>query len=81
MTYCVNPGAIKTGLTINEPEHIRNMLPHKADLAGDTITWLVAKRRDWLGGRYISCPWDMEELMSREVEVVNGDKLKMSIVY
>ncbi|KAK5704516.1 hypothetical protein LTR17_021824 [Elasticomyces elasticus] len=63
LAFCVNPGAIKTRMTINEPEELRNMLPHKPEIASDTIAWLAAERREWLGGRYISCPWDMEELM------------------
>jgi NAD(P)-dependent dehydrogenase (short-subunit alcohol dehydrogenase family) len=79
--YCVNPGAIKTQITINEPSELRDRLPHKVDIAGDTICWLASERRGWLGGRYVSCPWDMEELMSRREEIVEGDKLKVRMVY
>lgn len=79
--YCVNPGAIKTQITINEPADLRDRLPHKVDIAGDTICWLASERRGWLGGRYVSCPWDMEELMSRREEIVEGDKLKLRMVY
>jgi NAD(P)-dependent dehydrogenase (short-subunit alcohol dehydrogenase family) len=79
--YCVNPGAIKTQITVNEPADLRDRLPHKVDVAGDTICWLASERREWLGGRYVSCPWDMEELMSRREEIVEGDKLKMRMVY
>lgn len=77
LAFCVNPGAIKTHMTINEPEKVRNNLPHKPEIAGDTIAWLAAERREWMGGRYISCPWDMEELMCRKDEIVEGDKLKL----
>eukprot|EP01113_Clastostelium_recurvatum_P050037 TRINITY_DN9384_c1_g1_i1.p1 TRINITY_DN9384_c1_g1~~TRINITY_DN9384_c1_g1_i1.p1 ORF type:complete len:295 (+),score=28.53 TRINITY_DN9384_c1_g1_i1:20-904(+) len=77
----VNPGAIKTHMTINEPEKIRNALPHKPDIAGDTIVWLAATRLSWLSGRYVSCPWDMEELMARKEEIIEGDKLKMKMAY
>ncbi|KAJ6038225.1 uncharacterized protein N7446_005038 [Penicillium canescens] len=79
LAFCVNPGAIKTHMTINEPEEVRNMLPHTPEIAGDTIAWLAAERREWTGGRYISCPWDMEELMGREDEIVEGNKLKLSM--
>lgn len=81
LAFCVNPGAIKTQMTVNEPEELRNKLPHKPEIAGDTIAWLAAERREWLGGRYISCPWDMEELMSRKDEIVNDDKLKIRVVF
>ncbi|GAA5855215.1 hypothetical protein JCM9279_007508 [Rhodotorula babjevae] len=77
VAYCVNPGAVKTQITINEPSELRDRLPHKPDLAGDTIAWLVSERREWLAGRYVSCPWDMEELVRRKQDVVDGDKLKM----
>jgi NAD(P)-dependent dehydrogenase (short-subunit alcohol dehydrogenase family) len=79
LAYCVNPGAIKTRMTINESEEMRAKLPHKPDIAGDTITWLGAERKEWLAGRYISCPWDMEELVSKKDEIVQGDKLKMAL--
>ncbi|KAH7085189.1 hypothetical protein BKA63DRAFT_13023 [Paraphoma chrysanthemicola] len=81
VTYCVNPGAIKTKITEGTPEVVRNKLPDRPDVAGDTIVWLAAERREWLGGRYVSCPWDMEELMSREAEIVEGDKLKLKMVF
>ncbi|KAH7094834.1 hypothetical protein FB567DRAFT_14834 [Paraphoma chrysanthemicola] len=81
LTYCVNPGAIKTKITEGTPEVVRNKLPDRPDVAGDTIVWLAAERREWLGGRYVSCPWDMEELMSREAEIVEGDKLKLNMVF
>jgi NAD(P)-dependent dehydrogenase (short-subunit alcohol dehydrogenase family) len=45
--YCVNPGAIKTQITVNEPADLRDRLPHKVDVAGDTICWLANERREW----------------------------------
>jgi hypothetical protein len=46
------------------------------ELSGDSVVFLVSKRREWLGGRYINCTWDLPELMSKEAEIVRGDKLK-----
>jgi hypothetical protein len=46
------------------------------ELSGDSVVFLVSKRREWLGGRYINCTWDLPELMSKEAEMVRGDKLK-----
>lgn len=79
--FCVNPGAIKTQMTVNEPEELRNRLPHKPEIAGDTIAWLASESRTWLGGRYVSCPWDMEELLSRKDEILGADKLKVRMLY
>lgn len=47
----------------------------------DTIAWLVSEIRDWLDGRYVSYTWDMEELLSRRDEIVEGDKLKVKMVF
>lgn len=80
LALCVNPGAIKTKLSEgNLPDSLRDMLPHRADMPGDTIAWLAAERREWLGGRYLSCHWDMEELMAKRDEIVAGDKLKLKM--
>ena len=81
LMYCVNPGAIKTQITVAQPDAVRNMLPHQPEIAGDTIVWLSAERKEWLAGRYVSCPWDMAELVARKEEIVEGDKLKLRIVY
>jgi len=81
LALCVNPGAIRTRMTVHEPEKVRAMLPHKPDIAGDTIVWLASDRKEWLAGRYVSCPWDMEELCNRKDEIVEGDKLKMKMVF
>ena len=51
-----------------------------AELSADTIVYLVREKRDWLAGRYINCTWDMPELMSKEEEIVKGDKLKVKLV-
>jgi hypothetical protein len=50
-------------------------------MAGDTIVWLAGERREWLGGRYVSCAWDMEELVGMEGEIVRGDKLKLRMAF
>ncbi|KIN00047.1 hypothetical protein OIDMADRAFT_181275 [Oidiodendron maius Zn] len=81
LTFCVNPGAIKTKITETLPEMVRDALPDSPDIAGDTIVWLAAERREWLGGRYVSCPWDMEELMKKKDEIIEKDKLKMRMVF
>jgi len=81
LTYCVNPGAIKTEITKGVlADAVRDRLPHKADVAGDTITWLLSERREWLAGRYVSCPWDMRALAVARDDIVKGDKLKLRLL-
>jgi NAD(P)-dependent dehydrogenase (short-subunit alcohol dehydrogenase family) len=81
LAYCVNPGAIQTKITENLPEQARTKLPHRPDIAGDTIAWLAAERKEWLGGRYVSCPWDMEEFMNMKDDIVQKDMLKMRMAF
>tara|TARA_R110002060_G_scaffold41190_3_gene52667 strand:+ start:439 stop:1392 length:954 start_codon:yes stop_codon:yes gene_type:complete len=82
VTFCVNPGAIKTKITKDLlPEKMRNSLPDEPSIAGDTIAWLAAERKEWLGGRYVSCPWDMEELMEKKDEIVEIDQLKVRMEF
>ncbi|KAL2795438.1 hypothetical protein BJX66DRAFT_302073 [Aspergillus keveii] len=82
LAFCINPGAIKTKMSKGLlPETVRNAFPDSPDVAGDTIAWLAAERREWLGARYISCVWDMEELVARKDEIIEGDKLKLRMVF
>ena len=57
------------------------MFTDTVELAADSMVFLTQVRREWLAGRYVSCPWDMPEFLSREKEVVEGDKLKMRMVW
>jgi hypothetical protein len=50
------------------------------EMAADTIVFLTQERREWLAGRYLSCTWDVTELLAREKEIIEGDKLKMRMV-
>ena len=77
----MNPGAIKTKITETAPEEVRNRFPDRPEVAGDTIVWLGAERREWLAGRYVSCTWDMEELVKKNDEIVEEDKLKMRMAF
>ncbi|RFU35062.1 hypothetical protein B7463_g1294, partial [Scytalidium lignicola] len=75
LTYCVHPGGIPTELAVRMPEQIHHVLIDTPELAGDTMTFLTSKRIDWLAGRYLSCTWDMDELLLKKDEIVNEDKL------
>lgn len=50
------------------------------DLVGDTFAFLGSEKRDWLAGRFVAVCWDMPELIAREKEIVEGDKLKFRMV-
>lgn len=49
-------------------------------MGADSLVFLTQEKRGWLAGRYISLNWDMLTLLSKEEEIVKGDKLKMRLV-
>ncbi|KAJ5729795.1 Glucose/ribitol dehydrogenase [Penicillium malachiteum] len=72
----VHPGGVKTDMGDNLPEVMHFSLTDTADLPGDTIVWLTKERREWLNGRYVSSPWDMQELEGKKEEIVERDLFK-----
>ena len=50
------------------------------ELPADALVYLTREQRTWLAGRYVDCKWDIPELLSREKEIIEGDKLKMRLV-
>ncbi|CZT45588.1 related to peroxisomal short-chain alcohol dehydrogenase [Rhynchosporium secalis] len=51
------------------------------ELPADTVTFLTREPRQWLGGRYINCSWDMPGWLAKKDEIFKGDKLKVRLVY
>ncbi|KAK4031570.1 hypothetical protein C8A01DRAFT_51396 [Parachaetomium inaequale] len=71
IVYSVYPVSVVTDLAT-----VCNDTP---ELAGDSIVYLTSKRREWLAGRYVSCAWDMLELIGREYEIVERNLLKLQM--
>ena len=80
IAYCMHPGAVKTTLAWKMPERIRENLIDTPELMSSTVVFLTQRRREWLRGRYISCTWDMPEMLAKEKEIVEKDMLKMRMV-
>jgi NAD(P)-dependent dehydrogenase (short-subunit alcohol dehydrogenase family) len=79
LTYAIHPGGVMTELAERMPAYTHPMLVDKPELAGDTLAFLTAERRDWLSGRYVSVNWDMGELLAKAEEIVRGDLLKVRL--
>ena len=77
--HAVHPGSVATTMTDIIPEGRRHILIDSPQLCADTLVWLVKERREWLGGRYISSVWDMDELESMKEIIVREDKLKVTL--
>ncbi|KAJ5417850.1 uncharacterized protein N7487_001400 [Penicillium crustosum] len=80
LTFAVHPGGVLTDMGKRLPVERQVVLTETPRLCADTLVFLTESRRDWLAARYISVTWDMEELLSREEEIVQGDKLKVRMV-
>ena len=78
LAYCVHPGALPTELGSGMPVEAHANLTDKVELPADTV---VQERREWLADRYVSCCWDMPELVGRKDKVVEGDKLKFRMAF
>lgn len=79
LTFAVHPGGVPTDLAKCMPTEMHAVLTDTPELAGDTIVYLTADRKEWewLAGRYVSCNWDVEELRAKKGEVERGDLLKV----
>ncbi|KAK7906582.1 NAD-P-binding protein [Apiospora marii] len=81
LAYSVHPGGVLTDLARDGmPAETLAGLGDRPELVAETVAWLTSERREWLAGRYVSATWDMEELVRREGEIVEGDKLKVRLV-
>jgi len=76
VAYCVHPGGVGTEMGRSMPENMHALLIDTPELAGDTIVWLVSERREWLRCRYVSCTWDMGQLLEKKEKVVKNELLK-----
>ncbi|XDG09733.1 hypothetical protein ABKA04_009348 [Annulohypoxylon sp. FPYF3050] len=83
LAYSIHPGNILTDMISDIEADAPGLKPifiDKAELGADSLVYLTSQKRDWLAGRYINVTWDLPELMEKEDEIVNGDKLKLRLV-
>ena len=76
LSFSIHPGGVRTELASALPISSHRFLVDKAELAADTMVWLTEEKRDWLAGRYVSCNWDMRELLEKKDDIVARDLLK-----
>lgn len=83
-TVAVHPGAVNTSMAKgNTPEAFIPYLTDDVALCGHFCVWLsrnvMAEKLSWLNGRFVSATWDVDELVSKEREIVGSDLLKFTI--
>jgi NAD(P)-dependent dehydrogenase (short-subunit alcohol dehydrogenase family) len=77
----VHPGNILTEMATSGdiPEELQFVFTETVELPADTTVWLTAKKREWLGGRYVNVTWDMPQLEEKREAIVEGDRLKVKL--
>jgi len=81
LAFTMHPGGVKTELATGMPEYMHVVLTDTAELCGDNVTWMTQVRQEWLNGRFYSVTWDVDELLAKKDEIIEGDKLKMRMVF
>ncbi|KZL63468.1 short-chain dehydrogenase [Colletotrichum tofieldiae] len=76
LAFSIHPGGVPTELSSNLPEKLQFRMRDTPELAAHSVTYLTSTKRDWLGGRWISCMWDMPTLVKMEKKIVDGNLLK-----
>jgi NAD(P)-dependent dehydrogenase (short-subunit alcohol dehydrogenase family) len=79
LSFSIHPGGVLTELASNMPKAFHEKLNDTPQLAGDSLVWLTAERREWLAGRYISVTWDAEELLAKKEDILKNDLLKVRL--
>ncbi|OAL21434.1 hypothetical protein AYO20_11371 [Fonsecaea nubica] len=79
LAYAIHPGGVKTEVGTTMPDYMHHLLVAEPELPADTLVWLTRERREWLAGRYVSVPWDMEGLLAKKDEIVEKDLLKLKL--
>ena len=79
LALAVHPCTVKSDMGLKVPKELHGHINDTPEIAADTIVWLTKERRPWLQGRYVDCCWDMPELEARKEEIVEDDKLKLTL--
>jgi len=81
----IHPGAVVTELLEKYmPPGSVQVAIDSPDIAGGLAVWFASELnpgidRAWLGGRYISANWDVNELLERKDEILQKDLFKLRL--
>ena len=73
--FAIHPGGVLTTLARNMPESLHSHLVDEPELAAGFIVWLCSGKADWAKGRYLSCNWDVDELLQWQEQIIADDLL------
>ena len=75
---CSDPGGVQTDLSKSLGEAMQHVLIDSPALAGDTIVFLTAERREWLQNRYVSVTCKFQTSISRSAVVAPYSQMDRS---
>ncbi|KAF2269413.1 NAD(P)-binding protein [Lojkania enalia] len=79
VAVALHPGIVMTDMTLDTFKPVALDTP---ELVGGVGAWLAAwegEDRSFLSGRFVSANWDVDDLVKRKDEILNGNLLKMNI--
>jgi NAD(P)-dependent dehydrogenase (short-subunit alcohol dehydrogenase family) len=78
VAVAVHPGIVRTDMMLDMFEPFAHDTP---ELVGGLAVWLASweDSKAFLSGRYVSANWDVEGLVQRKGEILEGELLKMDI--
>ncbi|KAI0179439.1 hypothetical protein GGR52DRAFT_307125 [Hypoxylon sp. FL1284] len=81
LAVAVHPGAVRTKMAEASPDEFLPYLIDSPALCGGFCVWLGVDRarRQWMTGRFLCATWDVDELLSREEDIVARDLLKFKM--
>ena len=83
LAVAIHPGSVLTRMSAQHcPKEFQHYLDDEPGLCGAVCVWVSKQLREicWLSGRFVSANWDVEELVRRKAEVIEGDKLKFAMI-
>lgn len=80
VAYALHPGSVLTEMSKRAPGNWSQFIADDLGLCGAMAVWLTKEKREWLSGRYVAAPWDVDELEAQRAEIEEKDKLKFRMV-
>ncbi|GJE99077.1 hypothetical protein PsYK624_153180 [Phanerochaete sordida] len=78
LTHAAHSGLVRTDMAASLMPKLD--LDDMLALPAYKLPWLMRERREWLAGRDVYCHWDLDALIARRQEIVDGNKFKVGLV-
>ncbi len=73
--FAIHPGGVATSLAKNMPDELHRFLIDTPELSAGFVVWLCTGQADWARGKYLSCNWDVDELIAMKMKIQRDELL------